>query len=171
MDLCSRTFTHLTYLTPWRNGSASDSRSEGCVFESRRGQWINFKFFRPILMIFWHHTKLKIFLMILFPLRSFMHTEVPPLEYFLPLFRTSLNFIPKMSTKELNVFASWMKSLSILIRYWTMRNLEPSKKSKQLVALIWQLRESIHKRTREMNWLIYVIWLILPLKWETNWKI
>ena len=24
-------------LTPWRNGSASDSRSEGCVFESRRG--------------------------------------------------------------------------------------------------------------------------------------
>ena len=23
--------------TPWRNGSASDSRSEGCVFESRRG--------------------------------------------------------------------------------------------------------------------------------------
>ena len=26
--------------TPWRNGSASDSRSEGCVFESRRGQLI-----------------------------------------------------------------------------------------------------------------------------------
>ena len=26
------------YLTPWRNGSASDSRLEGCVFESRRGQ-------------------------------------------------------------------------------------------------------------------------------------
>ena len=25
-------------VTPWRNGSASDSRSEGCVFESRRGQ-------------------------------------------------------------------------------------------------------------------------------------
>ena len=24
--------------TPWRNGSASDFRSEGCVFESRRGQ-------------------------------------------------------------------------------------------------------------------------------------
>ena len=24
--------------TTWRNGSASDSRSEGCVFESRRGQ-------------------------------------------------------------------------------------------------------------------------------------
>ena len=23
--------------TPWRNGSASDSRSEGCVFKSRRG--------------------------------------------------------------------------------------------------------------------------------------
>ena len=28
------------YLTPWRNGSASDSRSEGCVFESRRGHII-----------------------------------------------------------------------------------------------------------------------------------
>ena len=28
----------LLHLTPWRNGSASDSRSEGCVFESRRGQ-------------------------------------------------------------------------------------------------------------------------------------
>ena len=26
--------------TPWRNGSASDSRSEGCVFKSRRGQWV-----------------------------------------------------------------------------------------------------------------------------------
>ena len=25
--------------TPWRNGSASDSRSEGCVFKSRRGQY------------------------------------------------------------------------------------------------------------------------------------
>lgn len=25
-------------VTPWRNGSASDSRSEGCVFKSRRGQ-------------------------------------------------------------------------------------------------------------------------------------
>ena len=31
--------------TPWRNGSASDSRSEGCVFESRRGQ-INFLIIR-----------------------------------------------------------------------------------------------------------------------------
>ena len=28
--------------TPWRNGSASDSRSEGCVFESRRGQLTSF---------------------------------------------------------------------------------------------------------------------------------
>ena len=25
-------------VTSWRNGSASDSRSEGCVFKSRRGQ-------------------------------------------------------------------------------------------------------------------------------------
>ena len=30
------------YETPWRNGSASDSRSEGCVFESRRGQTFPF---------------------------------------------------------------------------------------------------------------------------------
>ena len=28
----------MTDTTPWRNGSASDSRSEGCVFKSRRGQ-------------------------------------------------------------------------------------------------------------------------------------
>ena len=28
---------HAPGRTPWRNGSASDSRSEGCVFESRRG--------------------------------------------------------------------------------------------------------------------------------------
>ena len=28
--------------TPWRIGSASDSRSEGCVFESRRGQLTSF---------------------------------------------------------------------------------------------------------------------------------
>ncbi len=30
--------------TPWRNGSASDSRSEGCVFKSRRGQKQTFFF-------------------------------------------------------------------------------------------------------------------------------
>ena len=30
--------TTFRHQTPWRNGSASDSRSEGCVFESRRGQ-------------------------------------------------------------------------------------------------------------------------------------
>ena len=30
--------------TPWRNGSASDSRSEGCVFKSRRGQVLSFYF-------------------------------------------------------------------------------------------------------------------------------
>ena len=32
-------------LTPWRNGSASDSRSEGCVFESRRGHTVFSLFF------------------------------------------------------------------------------------------------------------------------------
>ena len=31
-------------LTPWRNGGASDSRSEGCVFESRRGQKFSMSF-------------------------------------------------------------------------------------------------------------------------------
>ena len=34
-------------LTPWRNGSASDSRLEGCVFESRRDQ---LSFFAIILI-------------------------------------------------------------------------------------------------------------------------
>ncbi len=35
----------IAQLTPWRNGSASDSRSEGCVFKSRRGQQMDiFKF-------------------------------------------------------------------------------------------------------------------------------
>ena len=29
---------NIKQVTPWRNGSASDSRSEGCVFKSRRGQ-------------------------------------------------------------------------------------------------------------------------------------
>ena len=32
----------VSIVTPWRNGSASDSRSEGCVFKSRRGQWVRF---------------------------------------------------------------------------------------------------------------------------------
>ena len=32
-------------MTPWRNGSASDSRSEGCVFESRRGQHFQSRLF------------------------------------------------------------------------------------------------------------------------------
>ena len=42
-----RTCRHLTL---WRNGSASDSRSEGCVFESRRGHKIFHNFlFLPII--------------------------------------------------------------------------------------------------------------------------
>ena len=32
-------------MTPWRNGSAPDSRSEGCVFESRRGQHFQSRLF------------------------------------------------------------------------------------------------------------------------------
>ena len=38
---------------PWRNGSASDSRSEGCVFDSRRVQapehYPDFFFLPPVL--------------------------------------------------------------------------------------------------------------------------
>ena len=34
--------------TPWRNGSVSDSRPEGCVFKSRRGQ-----FLALVLAFFW----------------------------------------------------------------------------------------------------------------------
>ena len=37
-------FLSLSGMTPWRNGSASDSRSEGCVFESRRGHYSFFLF-------------------------------------------------------------------------------------------------------------------------------
>ena len=58
-------------LTPWRNGSASDSRSEGCVFKSRRGQlsfyiahnniltlcWIVFRIFSSCQL--WKHTYKK----------------------------------------------------------------------------------------------------------------
>ena len=35
---CNHILISRSYVTPWRNGRASDSRSEGCVFESRRGQ-------------------------------------------------------------------------------------------------------------------------------------
>ena len=41
--------SHFLYETPWRNGSASDSRSEGCVFKSRRGQSF---FFSKVMTIF-----------------------------------------------------------------------------------------------------------------------
>ena len=37
LDSCCFVFVKF-HVTPWRNGSASDSRSEGCVFESRRAQ-------------------------------------------------------------------------------------------------------------------------------------
>ena len=36
--VCLLSLADICHQTPWRNGSASDSRSEGCVFESRRGQ-------------------------------------------------------------------------------------------------------------------------------------
>ena len=39
-------FSSVIIVTPWRNGSASDSRSEGCVFESRRGHQV-FVFLLP----------------------------------------------------------------------------------------------------------------------------
>ena len=41
----------MLWVTPWRNGSASDSRSEGCVFESRRGQYFPFLFIYLFLHI------------------------------------------------------------------------------------------------------------------------
>ena len=44
-----------TILTLWRNGSASDSRSEGCVFESRQGQKVfslTLNFFATVVSTF-----------------------------------------------------------------------------------------------------------------------
>ena len=42
-------------MDPWRNGSASDSRSEGCVFDSRRVQIYKFHFifvfFPPLIFV------------------------------------------------------------------------------------------------------------------------
>ena len=37
---------------PWRNGSASDSRSEGCVFKSRRGHILGYSYFHNLLVDF-----------------------------------------------------------------------------------------------------------------------
>ena len=37
-----------TMETPWRNGSASDSISEGCVFKSRRGQSFFLNFYHGV---------------------------------------------------------------------------------------------------------------------------
>ena len=34
------------YLTPWRNGSASDSRSEGWVFKALQGQIFSLSLFK-----------------------------------------------------------------------------------------------------------------------------
>lgn len=39
--------------TSWRNGSASDSRSEGCVFKSRRGQGCDFSLATDVNSV-WH---------------------------------------------------------------------------------------------------------------------
>ena len=50
IDLNSYNREDDTQLTPWRNGSASDSRSEGCVFKSRRGQ-LSFLFFSIFLSV------------------------------------------------------------------------------------------------------------------------
>lgn len=49
---CSRDpSSHTDGQASWRNGSASDSRSEGCVFESRRGQVV-FLFLFPISLMY-----------------------------------------------------------------------------------------------------------------------
>ncbi len=43
LTYCNHKHVRLRHqVTPWRNGSASDSRSEGCVFESRRGHEMTF---------------------------------------------------------------------------------------------------------------------------------
>ena len=56
--------------TPWRNGSASDSRSEGCVFESRRGQglilflfllWFSLLYQESWILKTWHSVVYVIF--------------------------------------------------------------------------------------------------------------
>ena len=41
----------VTTVDPWRNGSASDSRSEGCVFDSRRVQFQFFLIFKIQLSV------------------------------------------------------------------------------------------------------------------------
>jgi hypothetical protein len=39
----------ISVMTPWRNGSASDSRPEGCVFKSRRGHWFSFSWLKRLM--------------------------------------------------------------------------------------------------------------------------
>jgi hypothetical protein len=36
--VCICAYPHVLTKTPWRNGSVSDFRSEGCLFKSPRGQ-------------------------------------------------------------------------------------------------------------------------------------
>jgi hypothetical protein len=48
LDINCSIFICVLWRTPWRNGSASDSRSEGCVFKSRRGQ----QYFCPSFVVF-----------------------------------------------------------------------------------------------------------------------
>ena len=52
---------HIRNMTSWRNGSASDSRSEGCVFESRRGQIYYRMFFSHIM--YKHYVCLAVFIL------------------------------------------------------------------------------------------------------------
>ena len=71
IDLNSYNRAIMSELTPWRNGSASDSRSEGCVFKSRRGQFsfLLFSIFLTATIII--TTKPKTFITDLFIMQYF----------------------------------------------------------------------------------------------------
>ena len=73
-------FYSVIIVTPWRNGSASDSRSEGCVFESRRGHQV-FVFLLPEKEIFCLEYKL---------IHSFMCQKCCNAKVYLPPMRIEL---------------------------------------------------------------------------------
>ena len=48
-----------SHMTLWRNGSASDSRSEGCVFKSRQGQRILLSKLSSVFSVIHFHSNFK----------------------------------------------------------------------------------------------------------------
>ena len=76
--------------TLWRNGSASDSRSEGCVFKSRQGQNFLHTPMDPFLFLFFSF----FFLFFCF---SFYPPSYTFISYFSSLF-LSLSFLPIFSS-------------------------------------------------------------------------